>query len=81
VKTSRTLTLTALGGSFAVLAGLDLLGFLAGAEHHGGIWNSVPLGDLVLGALGAGGLIWFSKRILKRFLTRPESYYDRGRQS
>lgn len=65
-----------LGVVVAALAALDVLGFLSGSEHHGGIWNSVPLGDLALGVLGAGVLVWFSKRILKRLLSRPESYYD-----
>ncbi len=69
-----------LGGVIAALAALDVLGFLSGAEHHGGIWNSVPLGDLALGALGAGILVWFAKRILKRLLSRPENYYDGTRQ-
>lgn len=65
-----------LGIVIAALAALDVLGFLSGSEHHGGFWNSVPLGDLALGVLGAGLLVWFSKRILKRLLSRPESYYD-----
>ncbi len=65
----------------AALVGLDVLLFLSGAEHHGGLWNSLPLGDLVLGTLAAGMLVWFSRRILKRFLTRPESYYDGDRGS
>lgn len=59
-----------------VLAGLDGLAFLSGTEHHGGFWNSVPLGDLALGALGAALLAWFARRILKRLLSRPESYYE-----
>ena len=66
----------ALGLVVAVLAALDVLGFLSGSEHHGGVWNSVPLGDLALGALGAGLLAWFARRVLKRLLSRPESYYD-----
>lgn len=74
-------TAACLGGVVAALAGLDAVGFLSGAEHHGGIWNSVPLGDLVLGALGAGVLVWFSKGILKRLLSRPEGYYDGTRRS
>ena len=65
-----------LGVAIAALGALDVVGFWSGAEHHGGIWNRVPLGDLALGALGAGVLVGFSKRILKRFLARPESYYD-----
>ena len=73
-------TAAGLGVVVAALAALDVIGFLSGAEHHGGIWNSVPLGDLALGALGAGVLVGFSKRILKRLLSRPESYYDRTRQ-
>ena len=68
-----------LGVVIAALAALDVLGFLSGSEHHGGFWNSVPLGDLALGALGAGVLVWFSKRILKRLLSRPESYYEADR--
>lgn len=68
------------GAVIVALAALDVLGFLSGSEHHGGIWNSVPLGDLALGALGAGILVWFAKRILKRLLSRPESYYDGTRQ-
>ena len=36
----------------------------------------MPLGDLALGVLGAGVLVWFAKRILKRLLSRPETYYD-----
>ena len=71
-------TAAGLGIAAAALAALDVLGFLSGAEHHGGIWNSVPLGDLALGALGAGVLVWFSKRILKRLLSRPENYYLGG---
>ena len=75
-------TAAGLGGVVAALAALDLVGFLSGAEHHGGIWNSVPLGDLVLGVLGTGVLVWFSKRFLKRLLSRPESYYgEEGRRS
>lgn len=73
-------TAAGLGVVIAALAALDVIGFLSGAEHHGGIWNSVPLGDLALGVLGAGVLVWFSKRILKRLLSRPESYYDGTRQ-
>ena len=69
-------TAAGLGIVIAALAALDMLEFLSGAEHHGGIWNSVPLGDLALGGLGAGVLVWFAKRILKRLLSRPESYYD-----
>lgn len=69
-------TAAGLGVVIAVLAALDALGFLSGAEHHGGFWNSVPLGDLALGVLGAGVLVWFSKRILKRLVSRPESYYE-----
>lgn len=65
-----------LGVLIAALAALDALGFLSGSEHHGGFWNSVPLGDLALGVLGAGVLVWFSKRILKRLLSRPEGYYE-----
>ena len=68
-------TAAGLGVVIAALAALDVLGFLSGAEHHGGFWNSVPLGDLALGVLGAGVLVWFSKRILKRLHSRPESYY------
>ena len=67
---------TGTGAVIAALAALDVLGFLSGSEHYGGIWNRVPLGDLALGALGTGVLVWFSKRILKRLLSRPESYYD-----
>lgn len=59
----------------AALVGLDALSFLSGAEHHGGFWNSVPLGDLGLGAAGAGLLTWFAVRVLKRFLARPEDHY------
>ena len=66
----------ALGLVVVVLAGLDGLAFLSGAEHHGGFWNSVPLGDVALGALGAGLLAWFARRVLKPLLSRPESYYD-----
>ena len=73
-------TAAGLGIVVAALTALDILGFLSGAEHHGGIWNSVPLGDLVLGGLGAGVLVWFAKRILKRLLSRPESYYDGTRR-
>ncbi|MCY3746507.1 MAG: hypothetical protein OXH05_09780 [Acidobacteria bacterium] len=73
-------TVAGLGVAVAALTAFDLLGFWSGAEHHGGIWNSVPLGDLALGVLGAGVLVWFSKRILKRLLSRPESYYDGTRQ-
>lgn len=69
-------TAAGLGVAVAALTALDVVGFWSGSEHHGGIWNSVPLGDLALGALGAGVLVWFSKRILKRWLSRPESYYD-----
>ena len=69
-------TAAGLGVVVAALTALDVLGFLSGSEHHGGFWNSVPLGDLALGVLGAGILVWFSKRILKRLLSRPESYYD-----
>lgn len=58
----------------AVLA-LDLAAFSSGAGHHGGFWNDVPLGDLVLGGLGAGLLIAISGRILKPLLTRPEDHY------
>ena len=71
-------TAAGLGIGVAALAALDVLGFLSGSEHHGGFWNSVPLGDLALGALGAGVLVWFAKRILKRLLSRPETYYDRA---
>ncbi len=80
MKTWRPIALVTLCAGMAVLVGLDVVAFLSGSEHHGGFWNSVPLGDLALGALGAGGLAWFSRRILKRFLSRPESYYqgDRG---
>lgn len=67
-------------GVVIALAALDVLGFWSGSEHHGGFWNSVPLGDLALGVLGAGVLVWFSKGILKRLLSRPESYYDGTRQ-
>ena len=71
----------ALLGTLAVLAAADLAGFVSGAEHHGGFWNSVPLGDLALGGLGALGLAWFARRVLKRLLSRPESYYGGGRGS
>lgn len=64
----------------ALLAGLDGLAFWSGAEHHGAFWNSVPLADLALGALGAGALAWFARRVLKRFLARPESYYHGARE-
>ena len=73
-------TAAGLGAVLAAVAALDVLGFLSGSEHHGGIWNRVPLGDLALGALGAGVLVWFAKRFLKRLLSRPESYYDTTRQ-
>ena len=69
-------TAAGLGIVIAALAALDVLGFLSGSEHHGGFWNSVPLGDLALGVLGAGVLVWFAKGILKRLLSRPENYYD-----
>ena len=69
-------TAAGLGVVIAALAALDVLGFLSGSEHHGGFWNSVPLGDLAFGILGAGVLVWFAKRILKRLLSRPENYYD-----
>ena len=62
----------------AALTAFDVLGFLSGSEHHGGFWNSVPLGDLALGVLGAGVLVWFAKRVLKRLLSRDENYYDRA---
>jgi len=73
-------TAAGLGIVVAALTAFDVLGFGSGAEHHGGIWNSVPLGDLALGALGAGVLVWFAKRILKPLLSRPEGYYDGTRQ-
>lgn len=69
-------TAAGVGIVVAALAALDVLGFLSGSEHHGGFWNSVPLGDLALGALGAGVLVWFAKRVLKRLLSRAEHYYD-----
>ena len=80
----KPIGMATLAVSLTALVGLDFLGFLgflSGAEHHGGFWNSLPLGDLVLGTLAAGMLVWFSRRILKRFLTRPESYYDGDRGS
>ena len=77
----KLIGMATLAVSLTALVGLDFLGFLSGAEHHGGLWNSLPLGDLVLGTLAAGMLVWFSRRILKRFLTRPESYYDGDRGS
>ena len=76
MKRRKSTAVVTVCAGMAVLAGLDVLAFLSGSEHHGGFWNSVPLGDLALGALGAAGLVWFARRILKRFLTRPESYYD-----
>ena len=81
MRTRKPIVLAALGTGMAALVGLDVLGFLSGSEHHGGLWNSLPLGDLVLGLLAGGMLVWFCRRILKRFLTRPESYYDGGRGS
>ena len=81
MRTRKPIVLAALGTGMAALVGLDVLGFLSGSEHHGGFWNSLPLGDLVLGMLAGGMLVWFARRILKRFLTRPESYYDGGRGS
>ena len=81
MRTRKPIVLAALGTGMAALVGLDVLGFLSGSEHHGGFWNSLPLGDLVLGLLAGGMLVWFARRILKRFLTRPESYYDGGRGS
>ena len=69
------------GIGIAVLAGLDGLAFRSGSEHHGGFWNSVPLGDLALGALGAAVLVWFGRRVLKRLVSRPERYYDGARGS
>ncbi len=76
MRTRRPLVLAGLAVATVALVGLDVFGFVSGTEHHGGFWNSVPLADLALGAIGAAGLVWFSRRILKRFLSRPESYYD-----
>ncbi len=71
---SRRRFSAAAAATVALLA-VDLVAFSSGAEHHGGFWNDVPLGDLVLGALGAGVLIAISVRLLKPLLARPEDHY------
>ena len=75
MKGRSPIVLAAGAAVVAALVGLDVLAFLSGTEHHGGFWNSVPLGDLGLGAAGAGLLTWFALRVLKRFLSRPEDHY------
>lgn len=81
MKRWQALALITGGIAMVVVIGLDVLAFFSGAEHHGGFWNSAPLGDLALGALGAGLLIWFARGVLKRLLTRPEHYYRGARRS
>lgn len=75
MKGRPPILLAGAGAVLAALIGLDVLSFLSGAEHHGGFWNSLPMGDLGLGAAGAGLLTWFALRVLKRFLSRPENHY------
>ena len=74
----RAVSRAALLVAVAALAAGDLVGFLSGAEHHGGFWNSVPLADFAVGALGTLGLVWFARGILKPLLARPETYYEEG---
>ena len=75
MRARRAIVLGAAAAGALAFLGLDLAAFLGGAEHHGGFWNRIPFGDLALGALGAGVLLWTSGRILKPLLTRPEDHY------
>lgn len=59
----------------AIGVGLEALGLLAGEEHHGGFWNSVPLWDLGSGFVGAALLALVAKGSLKPRLARGEDYY------
>ena len=37
----------------------------------------LPGFDLALGIVGCAAIVWISKWLGRRFLQRPESYYDR----
>ena len=66
-----------LAGFAALGVGLEALGLMAGEEHHGGFWNSVPLWDLGFGFIGAAILGLVARGALKPRLARRETYYDR----
>ena len=52
-----------------------LLARAASAAETGG-WRSLPGFDLVLGIVACAAIVWISKWLGRRWLQRPESYYD-----
>ncbi len=53
-----------------------LLPRVSSAADAGG-WHALPGFDFALGIVGCAAIVWFSKWLGRRFLQRPESYYDR----
>ena len=76
---SRRRTAAALAAVAVVLVGLEAAGWLAGEEHHGGVWNSIPLFDLAFGFGGAAALWLLAKRLMGPLLSRRESWSDNRR--
>ena len=67
-----------LAAMLAALVALEAAGWLAGEEHHGGFWNTIPLWDLGFGFGGAFALWLAAKRLLGPLLSRPEAWYYEG---
>ena len=61
-----------LAGFAAIGVGLEIIGLIAGDEHHGGFWNFIPLWDLGFGFVGAAFLGLIAKGALKPRLARDE---------
>ena len=57
-------------------AAASLLSRVSSAAETGG-WRDLPGFDLALGIVGCAAIVWISKWLGRRFLQRPESYYDR----
>lgn len=57
-------------------AAATLVSRASSAADAGG-WHDLPGFDLVLGLAACAAIVFVSKWLGRRFLQRPESYYDR----
>jgi membrane protein implicated in regulation of membrane protease activity len=63
----------------AIVSAMTALAMLlarAGAAAEAGGWHELPGFDFGLGIVGCAAIVWISKWLGRRFLQRPESYYD-----
>jgi hypothetical protein len=74
MKTWQWLSIVASAG----ISGILEFGFSSEAEHHGFVWESIPLFYIIFGFIGCIIMIIVPKFIGKLLLQKDESYYNVG---